>query len=79
MGAIAQTERMTAHSGPIRVSIPASVAYDLDKLTRVLANLARAGGHTGCTSGRDLLFEEIREFVVNPATLEPQAVGVIGE
>jgi hypothetical protein len=67
-----QTPR--SNSGPIRVSIPVSVAYDLDKLTKVLANIARAGGHTGCTSGRDLLFEQISEFVVDPATLEPVAV-----
>jgi hypothetical protein len=63
------------NSDPVRVSIPVSVAYDLDKLQTVLANIARAGGHTGCTSGRDLLFEQISEFVVDPATLEAVAVG----
>jgi hypothetical protein len=56
------------------VSIPASVAYDLDKLTKVLANIAKAGGHTGCTSGRDLLLEHINEFVVDPVSLEPRAI-----
>ncbi len=66
---------MRSIATPVRVAIPASVAYDLDKLTRALANIAKAGGHATCTSGRDLLFEQIREFVINPATLEPVAVG----
>jgi hypothetical protein len=68
-------QTLRSNTSPIRVTIPVSVAYDLDKLTKVLANIARAGGHTGCTSGRDLLFEQISEFVVDPATLEPMAVG----
>lgn len=75
MATAPQTQRLGVTAAPIRVSLPASVAYDLDKLTRVLANIAKAGGHTGCTSGRDLLFEQISEFVINPATLEPQAFG----
>jgi hypothetical protein len=70
-----QTQKTPVSSSPIRVSLPASVAYDLDKLTKVLANIARAGGHPFCTSGRDLTFEQISEFVINPATLEPQAFG----
>jgi hypothetical protein len=70
-----QTKRLPAASGPIRVSIPVSVAYDLDKLTTVLGNIAKAGGHEFCTSGRDFLFEQISEFVVDPATLEPVAAG----
>lgn len=74
MATTLQTQRIMASSTPMRVSLPASVAYDLDKLTKVLANIAKAGGHTGCTSGRDLLFEHINEFVINPATLEPQSV-----
>ena len=64
----------SASSTTVRVAIPASVAFDLDKLTKALANIAKAGGHTGCTSGRDLLLSQISEFVINPATLEPQAV-----
>ena len=71
---MATTSARPAASGPVRVSIPVSVAYDLDKLTKVLANIAKAGGHTGCTSGRDLLFEQINEFVVDPVSLEPRAI-----
>ncbi len=73
--ATTQVQRLGG-GGPVRVSIPVSVAYDLDKLTKVLANIAKAGGHTGCTSGRDLSFETISEFVVDPATLEAKAVGI---
>jgi hypothetical protein len=75
MASSTQTQPSSA-SRPVRVLIPVSVAYNLDQLTTVLANVARAGGCTGCTSGRDLSFEQISEFVVDPATLEPVPVGV---
>jgi hypothetical protein len=62
-------------SGPIRVTLPISVAYDLDKFQRALANVATMVGCTGCTSGVDV-FLHAREFVVDPASLQVrEAVG----
>jgi hypothetical protein len=63
----------------IRVTLPVSVAYDLEKLQKALANIARAGGHPGCTSGTDLSFLHVRDWVVNPQTLQPQEIGAFGE
>jgi hypothetical protein len=56
--------------GPVRVTLPISVAFDLEKFQRALANIAQQVGHTGCTSGVDLTFLTSREFVVDPASLQ---------
>jgi hypothetical protein len=75
-----QEAQIPGASGAVRVVLPVSVAYDLEKLQKALANIARAGGHTGCTSGRDLTFLHVRDWVINPQTLQPQEIGaVIGE
>lgn len=57
-------------SGPIRVTLPISIAYDLDKFQKALANVAQMVGCTGCTSGVDVTFLHTREFVVDPASLQ---------
>jgi hypothetical protein len=57
-------------SGPVRVTLPISVAYDLEKFQRALANIAQLVGCTGCTSGVDVTFQTAREFVVDPASLQ---------
>lgn len=54
-------------SGPIRVTLPISVAYDLDKFQRALANVAALMRER--TSGRVQLLHR-REFVVDPASLQ---------
>jgi hypothetical protein len=61
-------------AGSIRVTLPISVAYDLEKFQKALANIATQVGHTGCTSGVDLTFLHAREFVVNPASLEVKEI-----
>jgi hypothetical protein len=57
-------------SRPIRVTLPISVAYDLDKFQRALANVAQMIGCTGCISGVDVTFPHAREFVVDPVSLQ---------
>lgn len=57
-------------SGPIRVRLPISVAYDLEKFQKALANVARLVGCTGCTSGVDVTFLAAREFVADPTSLQ---------
>lgn len=57
-------------SGAVRVTLPISVAYNLEKFQKALANIATQVGHTGCTSGVDLTFLNVRDFVVDPASLE---------
>jgi hypothetical protein len=60
----------TKLSGAVRVTLPISVAYDLEKFQIALGNIARRAGHPTCTSGVDLTFLTSREWVVNPSTLE---------
>jgi len=54
--------------GVVRVTIPAEAAHHLDKLQRVVANVAARLGCGTCHSGRDVLFQ--MDFHVNPQTLQ---------
>ena len=62
-----------AAAGPIRVTIPAKVAYNPDALKKSIAQLVERLGCPQCFSGADCLFEMERRFVLtaqqNP---EPQ-------
>ncbi len=60
-------EGVTKFSRPIRVTLPISVAYDLEKFQRALANVARV---VGCTSGVDPTCVHARELIVDPASLQ---------
>lgn len=56
--------------GPIRVTLPISVAFDLEKLERALANvsqLVELGNRRSEFHGESL---QAREFVVDPASLD---------
>jgi len=54
---------------PIRVTIPAKVAFDLEKFQNVIAHLAERLGCPKCFSGRECLFELERDLVIDPADL----------
>jgi hypothetical protein len=66
-------------SPSVRITLPISVAYNLEKLTAVLGNIARGTGHNTCFSGVDCTFLNSRDWVVDPETLdindEPGRVG----
>ena len=53
----------------VRVVLPASVANDLGKMQRALANLAEQFGCPDCLSGVDCAFEVERSFVIDAKTL----------
>jgi hypothetical protein len=57
-------------AGVVRINVPMSVAYDLEKMQKVTASVLEKLGCGGCHSGRVLDFVHIDEFVVNPSTLE---------
>ena len=61
--------------GPMRVILPISVAYDLDKFQRALANLAQLLGAEVWTSASDARLLQGREFLVDPTSLEASEVG----
>jgi hypothetical protein len=73
MAAKTEITRGAKVSGPIRVTLPISVAYDLEKFQKTLANVAQLVGCTGCTSGVDVTFLTAREFVVDPESLQARA------
>jgi hypothetical protein len=61
-------------TGAIRVTMPAEVAFNLDKFTAAVKNLAERIGHPMCLSGQDIRFLLEREFAVNPQTLAVDAM-----
>jgi hypothetical protein len=61
-------------SGAIRVTLPAEVAFNLDKFNAAVKNLAERIGHPMCISGQDIRFLLEREFAVNPQTLAVDAL-----
>ncbi|MGH9760754.1 MAG: hypothetical protein ACREDR_04485 [Blastocatellia bacterium] len=54
-------------SGPIRITLSASVANDIEALKEGIASLAQRTGHPTCFSGVDCHFINEREFVIDPA------------
>jgi hypothetical protein len=49
----------------VRVSIPVSVAANLESFQKTLGTLAERLGHPTCFSGRDCTFQIQRDFVVD--------------
>ena len=59
--------RRAASHGPVEVTIPAEVAFDIDALFEVQRSIFERMGHPGCYSGADIRFQLERRFVVNPS------------
>src|SRR5439155_7264709 len=51
--------------GPIRISMPAAVAFDLAAFQKGIANLVDRLGCAPCFSGADCRFTHERDFVIN--------------
>src|SRR5690606_38485499 len=63
-------------SGPVRISLPASVAYNVDALQKSIAEVVDRLGWTRCFSGANCVFQLERDWVINEklevtAVLEP--------
>jgi hypothetical protein len=56
--------------GPIRVTLPVSVASDLEKLGRALLNASQAVEERDRHSGWHGGLIQMRNFVIDPASLE---------
>lgn len=50
-------------TNPVRVSLPASVAADINSLKKAVGNVLDHLGCQACCSGHDILFELQRDFV----------------
>jgi hypothetical protein len=62
------------HPGVVRIQVPPSVMYDLEKMQKVTANVLDRLGCGGCHSGRVLDFVHLDEFTVDPKTLDVKEV-----
>jgi hypothetical protein len=62
--------------GRVRINITSEVAFDLEKMQKITAQVLEQLGCGGCHSGRVLDFVHLDEFVVNPKTLEVTNIGV---
>jgi hypothetical protein len=56
---------MNKIQGPIRISMPAAVAYDLAAFQESIAHLVERLGCRTCFSGADCTFLHERDFVIN--------------
>jgi hypothetical protein len=65
---------MNGSTRPIRVQVTSEISNDFEKSTQVLKNILGQLGCQGCTSGFDIRLEEIKDYVVNPVTLEVNPV-----
>jgi hypothetical protein len=64
--------------GPIRISVPAAVAYDLAAFQKSIANLVERIGCRTCFSGADCTFLHERDFVINEKLeIQPSAGGSV--
>ena len=69
---------------PVRITLPASVAYSPEVLKKSIASVAEQIGYPRCFSGADWLFQMEHTFVVNPegkavaADPEPEPWGALG-
>jgi len=54
---------------PVRVTMPAAVAFDLGRFRKTISSLAERLGHPTCLSGAPCLFDVERAFRVDPGSL----------
>ncbi len=64
--------------GLVRVTIPASVAFDLGKMQKTMANVVARLGCPGCHSGHLILFQQEVEFLVDEALKVSPVAGALG-
>ncbi|AUH65799.1 hypothetical protein [Paracoccus zhejiangensis] len=50
-------------TNPVRVSLPASVASDIDRLKKAVGSVLGHLGCQACCSGHDIMFELQRDFI----------------
>jgi hypothetical protein len=58
-------ENIASLGNPVRVKIPAKVAYDLKAIQRVTAEVLGQLGCEACHSGFDIRFDVTRDFIVD--------------
>ena len=67
--------KKTARRGPVRITLPASVAYDPKALKKSIANIVERLGCPKCFSGADCFFTNERDLVVDSKLAVAPAMG----
>jgi len=65
-------------SRSVRIVVPREVAFNLERMQKVTANLLGRLGCSQCHSGFDIRFLQELDFVVNSKTLEVQGSPIVG-
>jgi hypothetical protein len=65
VAAVENEPKIRAH-GPVRISLPAKIAYNPDALKKTIGGLLEQLGCPRCFSGADCHFTFERDYVVNP-------------
>jgi hypothetical protein len=60
---------MAKVSGPVRITVPASVAFNIEKMQKLVQSIGERLGCTGCISGADCVLQLERDWMVDPQTL----------
>lgn len=68
---LAPTERI------INVDVPMDVAFNKEKMAKATASILERLGCANCHSGWDIRWHHIREFEINPATLEAKVKSIV--
>lgn len=63
------------HKGTVRITVPVSVAYNLEKFQKSLATIAERLGCLACFSGADCTFQLERDFLLDDRLGLAAAVG----
>src|SRR5215471_269657 len=63
---------------PVNIYVSRDVAFNLEKITKVTAEVLNRLGCGQCHSGRILFFHSLEDFVVNPKTLAVEELGALG-
>ncbi|MBI4997462.1 MAG: hypothetical protein HZC22_11310 [Rhodocyclales bacterium] len=58
-------QRSEFSANVVRVTIPASAAYDLKQMQKITASILDRLGCSNCHSGHDIRFDLEREFIVD--------------
>lgn len=66
-------------AGPVRITVPASVAFNLEKMQTVFRNIGENIGCGTCYSGADCILQFERDWVVDPESLRLNGVAAAGQ
>jgi len=70
----AELAQEPVHGERVRIYVNRDIDFNREKLEKITRSVLGKLGCDGCHSGRILEIIQMRDFVVNPKTLEPEEV-----